>query len=101
VVSQVIHVTVEIPAIVSFQTYPNPSNGDFTFEFSSPKDSKVYSAIYDVTGKEIMTLMNGQADAGRLYKFNVNGGELNTGTYTVMINVDGDVMRSRMVITSK
>ena len=101
VVSQVIHVTVEIPAIVSFQTYPNPANGDFTFEFSSPKDSKVYSAIYDVTGKEVMTLMNGQADAGRLYKFNVNGGKLNTGTYTVMINVDGEVMRSRMVITSK
>ena len=101
VVSQVIHVTVEIPAIVSFQTYPNPADGDFTFEFSSPKDSKVYSAIYDVTGKEVIILMDGQADAGRLYKFNVNGGKLNTGTYTVMINVDGEVMRSRMVITSK
>jgi hypothetical protein len=101
VMTQVIHVTVEVPTIASFQTYPNPADGDFTFEFSTPKDAVVYSAIYDMAGKEVMVLMNGNADAGRLYKFTVNGGKLDTGSYTVMLNIDGEIMRSRMIIAGK
>ena len=48
-----------------------------------------------------MVLMNGNADAGRLYKFTVNGGKLDTGSYTVMLKVDGEIMRSRMIIAGK
>jgi hypothetical protein len=99
--TQVIHVTVEIPQLISVQTYPNPTDGDFTFEFSTPKDAIVYGALYDMTGREVLPLMNGKADGGRLYKFVVNGQKMNAGTYTVMMKVDGEVLRNRVVITGK
>jgi predicted nucleic acid-binding Zn ribbon protein len=99
--TQVIHVTVEIPQLISVQTYPNPTDGDFTFEFSTPKDAIVYGAVYDMTGREVLPLMNGKADGGRLYKFVVNGQKMNAGTYTVMMKVDGEVLRNRVVITGK
>ena len=45
--------------------------------------------------------MNGKADGGRLYKFVVNGQKMNAGSYTVMMKVDGEVLRNRVVITGK
>ena len=101
VATQIIHVTVEVEGFAVMQTYPNPATDRFTFEFSTPEEAQVIGGVYDITGREVISLMNGTADAGRLYKFSVDTQRLNTGTYTVRMIVDGEVMTNRMVVTGR
>ncbi|RPI14079.1 MAG: T9SS C-terminal target domain-containing protein [Ignavibacteriae bacterium] len=55
----------EIPYISSLsQNYPNPFNPSTTIKFSLPKQSIVKMVIFDVFGKEVQTLVNGNLNAG-------------------------------------
>jgi hypothetical protein len=101
VATQIIHVTVEVEGFAVMQSYPNPASDRFTFEFSTPEEAQVIGGVYDITGREVISLMNGTADAGRLYKFPVDTQRLNTGTYTIRMIVDGEVMTNRMIITGR
>lgn len=101
VATQVIHVTVEVEQQIVVTAYPNPARDNFTFEFSSPADVEVVGGVYDVTGREVISLMRGNADGGRLYKFTVDARNLNTGTYTIRMIVDGEVYHQRMMITGR
>ena len=44
--------------------YPNPFNPITTLSFSIPKDSKVRLSIYNLQGREVVTLVNKNMDAG-------------------------------------
>ncbi len=46
------------------QNYPNPFNPVTNIEFNLPKNDNVAIKIYDLSGKEIMTLIDGQVRAG-------------------------------------
>jgi hypothetical protein len=58
------HVTgIEIPFYVSedfrlAQNFPNPFNGSTTIRFSLPTQSRISLTIYDITGKEVIRLIN-------------------------------------------
>ena len=55
----------EIPAKFELsQNYPNPFNPSTKINFSLPKASQVTLKIYDITGKEIITLVNQKFAAG-------------------------------------
>lgn len=42
------------------QNFPNPFNGSTTIRFSLPTQSRISLAIYDITGKEVIHLINKQ-----------------------------------------
>ena len=44
--------------------YPNPFNPTTTLDFAIPIDSKVSLSIYNLQGREVSTLINGNMDAG-------------------------------------
>ena len=98
---QVITVTVEIEPNTIFKTYPNPAEKEFTFEFSTPTNATVFGGVYDITGREIIRLMQGPADGGRLYKQQIPVNALRAGTYTVMMRVDGEVYNQKLVIINR
>jgi arabinan endo-1,5-alpha-L-arabinosidase len=52
---------------ILYQNYPNPFNPTTTIEYDIPNSRHVRLAIYDVLGKRIKTLMNGQQPAGRYH----------------------------------
>lgn len=62
------------------QNYPNPFNPGTKIKFDLPKNSFVSFIIYDIMGKEIMTLINQEKQAGS-YEVYFNGLNLSSGLY--------------------
>ncbi len=67
------------------QNYPNPFNPVTNIEFALPKATDVTITIYNVLGKKVRTLYNGQMNAGS-HKLvwnglNENGSQVSSGIY--------------------
>ena len=62
------------------QNYPNPFNPVTTINFSIPQHGFVTLKIYDVLGKEVMTVVNEQKVRGN-YEVEFNAGNLASGAY--------------------
>ncbi len=63
-----------------YQNYPNPFNPTTTIKYSLPVSSKVVLKVYDISGREISTLVNEVKDAGT-YEAQFNGSSLASGVY--------------------
>ena len=66
------------------QNYPNPFNPTTVIEYSIPNESKISLKIYDVLGREILSLVNGVKSAGK-YKVNWNASNMASGVYIARI----------------
>ena len=74
-------ITTEIPNTFTLnQNYPNPFNPSTTISFSLPTKEFVTLKIYDALGKEVITLVNEELNAGS-YKNDWNAGNLSSGVY--------------------
>lgn len=62
------------------QNYPNPFNPATKIDFEIPLDSKVTLRVYDMTGKEVKSLVNDFKSAGS-YSVNFNGTDISSGIY--------------------
>jgi len=67
------------------QNYPNPSNPVSKIDFQLPKDSKVTLKVYDLTGKEVSILIDGNIAAG-FHTVEFNGSNLASGVYIYKLN---------------
>ncbi|MBX7046260.1 MAG: T9SS type A sorting domain-containing protein [Ignavibacteria bacterium] len=82
-------VIVGIPSSFSIsQNYPNPFNPSTRINYDLPFDSKVSIKLYDVTGKEVASIVN-QAQTAGYYTVNFNASSLASGVYFYQINADG------------
>jgi hypothetical protein len=74
-------VTANIPADWKLdQNYPNPFNPATNFSFTLPQASNVTLKIYDIFGREVITLINDYYPAGS-HSFSWNAGSISSGTY--------------------
>ncbi|MFQ3609155.1 MAG: T9SS type A sorting domain-containing protein, partial [Chloroherpetonaceae bacterium] len=79
--SPVIEVDAGLPKQFALeQNYPNPFNPTTIINYQLPTASNVSLKIYDVLGKEVVTLVNGRQEAGT-YNFNFNASNLASGIY--------------------
>lgn len=72
------------------QNYPNPFNPETSIKYSIPQDGKVSVRVYNVTGKEIMTLVDQDMLAGS-YEVKWNGTDnsgstVSAGVYFVKLS---------------
>ncbi|CUU10353.1 Por secretion system C-terminal sorting domain-containing protein [Candidatus Kryptobacter tengchongensis] len=97
----------QIASIVSkfevFQNYPNPFNPTTTIEFAIPKRVNVKLIIYDLTGKVVKTLIDGQEYEAGLYRVEWNGkndyGEyVSSGIYFYRLEAGDFVATKKMVL---
>jgi hypothetical protein len=83
------------------QNYPNPFNPTTKIDFDLPFDSKVSIILYDITGREVKTLVNDTRTAGfHTVQFNASG--LSSGTYFYRImtksNCGDYVITKKMIL---
>jgi hypothetical protein len=71
------------------QNYPNPFNPVTKIDIDLPYDSKVSMKLYDISGREVMTLMNEAKTAG-YYTVQMNGVNLASGMYFYRIVATGN-----------
>ncbi len=53
-----------IPLVHSLSLYPNPARNDMTIRFGIPREEKVSLKVYDVSDREVKTLVDGRIEAG-------------------------------------
>lgn len=70
------------------QNYPNPFNPSTNIEYSLPVEGKVTIRIYDITGREVMLLVNDVKPVG-VHTARFNGANLASGVYFYRMNVEG------------
>ncbi|MFQ5652593.1 MAG: peptidoglycan DD-metalloendopeptidase family protein [bacterium] len=93
------------PAPGSFslsQNYPNPFNPSTTIEFALPQRSDVTLKLYDILGREVATLLEGELAAG-VHQVDFNAEELASGVYIYRIEAEGSsrFVRARKLMLLK
>lgn len=75
------NISTEIPTAYSLsQNYPNPFNPTTSIKFNVAKLGYVKIVIYDVTGREVQTIVNESLKPGT-YETSFDGSSLNSGVY--------------------
>ena len=78
------------------QNYPNPFNPSTNIEFQIPKNGFVNIKVYNVLGKEVATLMNGEKGQGQYsVSFDTSKLDLSSGIYFYQVTFNG--LRSKMM----
>ena len=81
------------------EAYPNPFSEETTIQFSSGVTQNVKVCIYYLTGQEIATLFNAEAEAGAVIKLDFKSDEVASGIYFVrMIQANGNVITEKLVL---
>ncbi|MFZ4591672.1 MAG: T9SS type A sorting domain-containing protein, partial [Ignavibacteria bacterium] len=80
------------------QNYPNPFNPMTKIDFQLPNDGKVSLKIFDITGREIATLVNNEFKKADYYTVMFNGSNLSSGVYFYRITADKYVATKKMVL---
>ncbi len=65
-----------------YNNYPNPFNPSTNINFDLPKSDFINLILYDISGKEVLKLINETLPAGS-YKYILNAGNLTSGAYFV------------------
>ncbi len=71
------------------QNYPNPFNPSTMINYDLPFDGKVSMKLFDMSGREVATLVNEIKTAG-YHSVNFNGSALSSGVYFYRINVESN-----------
>lgn len=81
------------------QNYPNPFNPATAISYTVPQGGLVKMKVYDVLGREVMTLVSEEKPAGS-YQIIFNGNGLSSGIYYYKMNT-GEFVQTRKMILCK
>ncbi|KAF0151764.1 MAG: 5'-nucleotidase [Ignavibacteria bacterium] len=81
-----------------FPNYPNPFNGTTIISFQLPKREKIFLKVYDLLGKEITTLIQGEKDKGvHSFSFNPSSFSLSSGIYIFSLKTTSKQISKQMI----
>ncbi len=79
------------------QNYPNPFNSTTTIEYTIPQKTVVTIKIYDILGREVKTISQGEKVPWH-YKVNFNASSLASGVYFYRITAGNFVQTKKMIL---
>jgi len=92
---------IELGSIVSDfaldQNYPNPFNPSTTISFAIPAKSFVTLKVYNVLGKEVANLINGEFESGR-HSVDFNASDLASGVYYYTVSAGNYTSTKKMIL---
>ena len=68
--------------------FPNPFDSTTTVSFALEREAQVLIRVVDISGREVMMLLDRAMPAGA-HQFDMDGRELATGTYALVMEADG------------
>ncbi len=89
--------TAKVEAYRLEQNYPNPFNPTTVISYQLPVASEVSLKVYDVLGREVMSLVNGRQDAGA-YNITLNAANLSSGVYFYRLQAGNFVSTKKMML---
>ncbi|HXX62217.1 MAG TPA: T9SS type A sorting domain-containing protein, partial [Bacteroidota bacterium] len=88
----------EAPATLSLaQNFPNPFNPATTLSFDVPEQGSVSLKVYDILGREVRTLIDGQLRAGH-YQMPFDGTALASGVYFYRLQFGTHMLVKKMLL---
>ena len=87
----------DVKSLTLYKNYPNPFNPVTTISYSLPNDSFVSLKIYNLTGKEIITLINKEMHAGN-YSVTWNVGNNPSGVYLCKVTAGDFTKVGKMML---
>ncbi len=79
------------------QNYPNPFNPSTVIKYAIPSNSKVSLIVYDLLGKEVLTLVNGEKASGS-YEVNFDAKNLASGIYYYSLKAGNFTETKKMIL---
>lgn len=79
------------------QNYPNPFNPSTSIRFFLPRSSRVVLEVFDITGRAVKSLLNGQLEAGE-HELSFEGTALPSGTYFYRLQAGEQAITKSMVL---
>jgi hypothetical protein len=80
------------------QNYPNPFNPTTTIEFTLPSDGRVVLKVYDITGRELATLLDEERKAGVYQQVVFDASRLASGVYFARLQFGGKQLLKKMLL---
>jgi hypothetical protein len=88
----------EIPAYIRLnQNYPNPFNPATQIQFELPQQREVRLEVYDMTGRQIASLLNETVDAG-IHTVNFDAANLSSGVYIYRLQAGNVVLTRKLTL---
>jgi uncharacterized repeat protein (TIGR01451 family) len=79
------------------QNYPNPFNPVTTIGFALPESGRARMAVFDILGREVSVLVDGQLTAGQ-HEVSFDAQGLPTGTYVYRLETDAFATTKTLVL---
>ena len=80
-----------------YPVYPNPFNPVTTIEYELVEAGIVTLAVYDIMGRELMTLVNEHQSSG-LHTMLLDGNSLSSGEYLLQLTQNDQVSTQKLIL---
>ena len=80
-----------------YQNYPNPFNPSTEIRYDVLNPGAVSLKVYDQSGKEVYTLVNGMKNAGS-YSVKFDASSLSSGVYYYTLETAGNTFTKKMIL---
>ncbi len=78
--------------------YPNPFSYQASVEFTLAKAERYNLQVLDMSGRVVSKVATGLAEAGTVYRFQIEGRDLAEGVYMVRLITDKSIQTQRLVL---
>jgi uncharacterized repeat protein (TIGR01451 family) len=79
------------------QNYPNPFNPSTTIRYSIPEPGRVTIKVYDILGRELITLLSEEQATGT-YEAKLNASMLSSGVYFYQLRAGSFIQTKKMIL---
>ncbi|MBI3194752.1 MAG: T9SS type A sorting domain-containing protein, partial [Ignavibacteriae bacterium] len=81
------------------QNYPNPFNPTTSIRFDLPEQQKVMLKVYDILGREVVTLLNNEEMNAGVHSVQFSGNNIASGMYYYRLQAGEKVEVRKMLLT--